>query len=261
MIDFDCHAHVYEQFVAVEGARYVPSASAPLDKWLEHQRVHGLSGGVIVQVSFLGADNTQLLLALAGLDKSQFAGVAVVPIDIGAEELESLVDQGIRGVRWNLVHGTAIPDVWSKPVSDFLAKLRARNLHLEIHLEGPRLADILDPLTDQGLKVVIDHFGLPSEANPLRDRMVTAVKSLQRENLYMKFSAHYRTPFDLSPHAHELLSALSADRVVWGSDWPHTQHETVADFSGCIEFGRSLWPASDNSAVTSLYGLKRLQRV
>ena len=30
MIQFDCHAHVYETVTAVKGARYVPAAPAPL---------------------------------------------------------------------------------------------------------------------------------------------------------------------------------------------------------------------------------------
>ncbi|MEX0351304.1 MAG: amidohydrolase [Paracoccaceae bacterium] len=261
MISYDCHAHVYEHVAAIEGARYVPKSPAPLEKWLDHQRMNGLIGGVIVQVSFLGTDNSELLSALARLDKSRFAGVGVVPFDIDAEELESLVVQGIRGVRWNLVRGAAIPDLASKPVADFLAKLRAWDLHLEIHLEGPRLAGFLDPLTDQGLKIVIDHFGLPSEVDPRQDPMIAAVKARRRDNLYMKFSAHYRTPFDLRPHAQELLSALSADRVVWGSDWPHTQHETGADFSGCVEFGQSLFVSNDDGAVGSLYGLNKHESI
>lgn len=257
MFKFDCHAHVYEHVAADKGARYVPNAPAPLEKWLNHQRRHGMAGGVIVQVSFLGTDNSQLLSALAKLERSRFAGVAVVPFEIGAETLDSLVEQGVRGIRWNLVRGASIPDLESKPVSDFLAKLRDRNLHLDIHLEGPRLASFLDPLTDQGLKIVVDHFGLPSEKKPGQDPMVTTVKALKRENLYMKFSAHYRTSFDLHPHAQELLSALSEDRIVWGSDWPHTQHDSVADFSCCYQFGQSLSAMNESGAIASLYGLKK----
>lgn len=30
MIEFDCHAHVYETVTPVDGARYVPGSPAPL---------------------------------------------------------------------------------------------------------------------------------------------------------------------------------------------------------------------------------------
>lgn len=78
MIHYDCHAHVYEHIAAVTGARYTPTVPAPLAHWRQHLQTHGLRGGVIVQVSFLGTDNTQLCAALAQLDSAHFAGVAVV---------------------------------------------------------------------------------------------------------------------------------------------------------------------------------------
>ena len=262
MINFDCHAHVYEKVVAIKGARYVPDAPAPLEDWLSHHSKHGLMGGVIVQVSFLGTDNSELCAALANLDASRFAGVAVVHPKIGAEELDTLARSGVRGVRWNLVRGAVIPDLDKKPVKEFLGKLRERGLHLEIHLEGPRLATILDQLTDQGLKVVIDHFGLPSEDTTKNDPLISAVKRLaHRETLHMKFSAHYRTPFDIRPHAQELLSVLSSDRIVWGSDWPHTQHESRADFTAAYARCQDWGILDDSAAIMSLYGLNKQDHV
>ncbi|MEM8959065.1 MAG: amidohydrolase family protein [Pseudomonadota bacterium] len=262
MIRFDCHAHVYEQVSAIDGARYVPASPAPLDRWLAYHRQHGLTGGVIVQVSFLGTDNSELCAALGRLDRTRFAGVAVVPLDISGQELDALARAGVRGVRWNLVRNARVPDLEAETVRAFLGKLRDRDLHLEIHLEGPRLATVIDRLTDQGLKIAIDHFGLPSEADPRNDPLVSAVKTLApHRELFMKFSAHYRTPFDLRPHAEEMLSALSPDRIVWGSDWPHTQHEAIADYSDAYARGRSWGLADDASAVRALYGLASPVRV
>ena len=31
--------------------------------------------------------------------------------------------------------------------------------------------------------------------------------------------------------ARALLQALGAERLLWGSDWPHTQHRHLADFA------------------------------
>ncbi len=256
MISFDCHAHVFEKIAAVPGARYVPKRPAPLDDWLENQKRHRLSGGVIVQVSFLGTNNSELCAALAKLDRRRFAGVAVVDMGIDDAELDALVAQGVRGIRWNLVRGAEIPDVASPMVQAFLAKLRYRNLHLEVHLEGPRLATNLPILLDQGINLVVDHFGLPADQDPKADQMVNAVKARSdRGNLYFKFSAHYRTPFDLTPHANALSDLLWDNHIVWGSDWPHTQHEDVTNYSDSCRAVVPNIDFLDVAAASALYGI------
>jgi predicted TIM-barrel fold metal-dependent hydrolase len=256
MIDFDCHAHVYETDSAVAGARYTPASSAPLQSWLNLQDQHGLKGGVIVQVSFLGTDNSELCSALAKLDPNRFAGVAVVPVDITDAGLDHLVAAGVRGIRWNLVRGNMIPDVETSEVQALLAKLRQRGLHLEIHLEGPRLAPILPHLVDQGVRIVVDHFGLPSDPDPKQDPIIRATASLTDVSmLYFKFSGHYRTAFDVTGHAQDIRSKISDDHIVWGSDWPHTQHEKETGF-GAVSALRDTWGInSDCTAASELYDI------
>mgnify|MGYP003634958670 FL=1 len=256
MIQYDCHAHVYETVTAVDGARYVPATTAPLSAWLKHQRDHGLRGGVIVQVSFLGTDNSEMCAALAGLDRQHFAGVGVVGLDIGDDELDQLDRAGMRGVRWNLVRGAEIPDFREQRTQAFFQKLRNRNLHLEVHLEGPRLAPHLAELADQGVPLVVDHFGLPSDPLPKNDPLIQAVIGLKdRSTLYFKLAAHYRIPFDVRPHAESLLSLLPDDHAVWGSDWPHTQHEHISDYRQVMDFCGNWGGKSDLKAVQRLYGI------
>ncbi len=256
MLNFDCHAHVYEKVASVPGARYVPSSPAPLTQWLSHHEQHNLKGGVIVQVSFLGTDNSELCAALAKLDRARFAGVAVIPIDISDDALAELTRAGVRGVRWNLVRGKEVPDLSEKRVQAFFRKLRQHNLHLEVHLEGPRLAPILAPLTDLGVQIVVDHFGLPSDPNPDRDPMILATKTLMdASSLYFKFSAPYRSPFDVTDHAHALLSKLESGHFVWGSDWPHTQHEDEVDFASTRSTSDNWGLESDLVAAHDLYGI------
>ena len=258
MIQFDCHAHVYETVRPVDGARYVPEVPAPLADWQGLQRRHGLIGGVIVQVSFLGADNTQMCDALARLDPGLFAGVGVVPLNVGDDALDRLVAAGMRGVRWNLVRGAVIPTLADTEVRRFLSRLRQRGLHLELHLEGPRLAPFLPALADQGIDIVVDHFGLPSDAVPEDDPMIRAVRGLpDRASVYFKFSAHYRVPFDVAPHAAALLCLLPEGHVVWGSDWPHTQNERRASFGASHDCLARWGLPCDAQAVRHLYGLEQ----
>lgn len=256
MINFDCHAHIYEHITAIPNARYLPSAPAPLSNWRCHLDHNGLKGGVIVQVSFLGTDNFELCAALAKLERRRFAGVAVVALDVSDAELDRLAKAGVRGIRWNLVQGAKIPDLSAPSVREFLGRLRRNNLHLEIHLEGRRLAPILPQITDQGVRVVVDHFGLPCDPNPDRDPLVSAVAGLSDVSaLYFKFSAPYRTAFDLHAHARELLTRIPRANVVWGSDWPHTQHEQNAELASLFDLRRGWGVQSDHKAAEALYGV------
>lgn len=254
MINFDCHAHVYEAVTAVPGARYTPNAPARLSDWQSNLEKHGLKGGVIVQVSFLGTDNSELCAALARLEPRRFAGVAVVRPDVSPSEIDRLAASGVRGFRWNLVRGAALPDLEDPVVRLFLDRVFTRDMHLELHLEGPRLARWIDPLLHMGGKVVVDHFGLPSEPDPKDDPFLSKLAAVQnRSNLYIKLSAPYRSAFDLTPHAAYLNEAFGRERLVWGSDWPHTQHEADVNYATVAECRRQLETLSDAAAVQDLY--------
>ncbi|MFK8083545.1 MAG: amidohydrolase [Granulosicoccus sp.] len=257
MIHYDCHAHVYEHINAIKDARYIPTAPAPLSFWRQQLQKYKLKGGVLVQVSFLGTNNTELCSALAQLDSSKFAGVAVVSPDITEQEIDRLFDAGVRGFRWNLVQGAAIPALGSLQVKQHLNSIRERDMHIELHLESSRLAQLICPLLDTGVTVVVDHFGLPAEPDASNDPWIQAItdhKNLSR--LYVKFSAPYRTPFDTLPHALAIQSRLLPDHVIWGSDWPHTQHESTVEYSHVAMDQSALPIKSDHQAVYALYGLQ-----
>ncbi len=257
MFTFDCHAHVYDTTQAIDGARYRPAKPAPLEEWLTHLDQNGLKGGVIVQVSFLGNDNSQMLNAMQKLDRNRFAGVAVTPTSASGDELDALCADGVKGIRWNLVRGATIPDPDDKDVKAFLRRLADRDMHLQIHLESPRLAPLLPKVLAAGPNVVIDHFGLPAEANPDVDPFVEFVRHhANLERLFVKASGHYRSKFDVTPHAAALVSALGPDKIVWGSDWPHTQFEGVADFKLVSELRESWRGGGDGIAAQRLYGLQ-----
>lgn len=256
MIQFDCHAHVYENTDYYPGSRYKPTSPAPLATWLKHQTDHGIKGGVIVQVSFLGTDNTQLCAALSQLDLTRFAGVAVVPLDVDDNTLGELVAKGVRGVRWNLVRGKNIPDLTSAQVKAFLARLQSHDLHLEVHLESARLAPLLPALHATGITVVIDHFGLPNAECLTDDPLISGLSNLaENANTYVKLSAPYRSAIQLKPYAQWFLEHIGPDHLVWGSDWPHTQYDEYTNYAQAFLDLQDWGTWDDCVAVENLYGL------
>jgi predicted TIM-barrel fold metal-dependent hydrolase len=254
VIAFDCHAHVYERLEPVPGARYVPDAPAPLETWLQMQTDHGLRGGVIVQVSFLGTDNSQLLQALSRLAPSRFAGIACIGLDATEAEVRDLAEAGVRGVRWNLVSGAALPDVADPQVRRFLSLLQAHDMHVEVQLESPRWEAYLPSLAPSPVPVVIDHMGLPASADPRSEPWLNALEACtDRDPFFVKLSAPYRGVPDARAHLDRLTWLLPEDRFVWGSDWPHTRFEDVASYPG--DLGELADRLDDRDAARVLYGL------
>lgn len=258
---FDCHAHVYQRVYGAGRTRYLPETPAPREDWCANLLASDVKGGVIVQVSFFGTDNSELLDALCSLDRRRFRGVAVVPIDVSDEELQALKVEGVAGVRWNLVRGTPRPDLADREVREFLNRLNRLGLHLQIQLEGPILGPYLRNLFPHIDRVVIDHFGLPGSRLPKDEPWIAALRDLApSSDIWVKFSAPYRSPVDIGPYPETILEILGDARVVWGSDWPWTQHENRHDYAGTITWAGSWFkhvdPAQIERASRQLYGFE-----
>ena len=261
-IAFDCHAHVFETVVPVGRPRYLPSRPAPLTAWTALLEAHGLAGGVLVQPSFLGTDNRQLLTALGRLPAGRFAGVAVVDLTVSPGELADFAEAGVRGLRWNLVEGAALPDPEAPLVRRFLERIGMAGLHLELHLEGPRLAGYLPRLQRRAWRLVIDHFGLPAAVDPAADDGLGAIAdAAAKGRLWVKLSAPYRSAAGRG-HARTLAAALPPDHLLWGSDWPWTRHETGRDYGRLLgaPIAAGLTAGALNRAAVHLYRLTDARR-
>lgn len=225
----DTHAHVFERGLPLAaGHRYVPQADAPLPAYLAHLDAHGLSHGVLVQPSFLGTDNRYLLRAL-GQSPARLRGVAVVDPGFDAAALAALRDAGVVGMRLNLI-GQADPPLGQAPWQGLLERAAALDWHVEIHAEARRLETLVPAVVHAGCRVVVDHFGRPEAPSDLRDVARLAAGG----QVWVKLSAPYRNWADPAGPARDatriLMDAYGPARLMWGSDWPHTQYEHAADY-------------------------------
>lgn len=225
----DCHAHVFTRDLPlVGGRRYTPDYDATIAQYLAMLDANGMSHGVLVQPSFLGTDNSYLLEALA-LMPTRLRGIAVVALDIGDAELRALDRQGVVGVRLNLL-GKPDPVFNSPEWSRHLAAISQLGWQVEVQAEAGRLPGLLPLLIDSGCAVVVDHFGKPDPAMGIDDpgfRYLLSVGKSRR--VWVKLSAAYRNGPEGKAIAQAAIPRLKAafglDRLVWGSDWPHTQFE------------------------------------
>ena len=233
----DSHAHVFVHGLSLAaGRRYAPSYEATLDDYRAMLASLGLSHGVLVQPSFLGTDNGFLLSCLDAYP-AQLRGIVVVDPARDIGQIDAWHARGVVGVRANLI-GAASPDFGDPVWAAFLARMVELNWHLEVQIEAHRLPEIAPALLNSGVRIVIDHFGRFDPALGVGDPGFASLLSLgATRRVWVKVSGAYR----VSPDRHdpdaalavaarawpELLREFGVERLVWGTDWPHTQFEDM----------------------------------
>jgi predicted TIM-barrel fold metal-dependent hydrolase len=226
----DCHVHIIGEAAKYPFAAdrvYTPPPATPemlseLHRALKIQRV------VLVQPSFYGSNNVRLLDALNEIG-TRARGVAVIDKVMPRAVLDNMHSRGVRGIRINFETGGMSDPVFAKAVIDGTAEqIRPLGWHIQIYTRPSLIVALQDQLSWLPMPVVFDHFGglKPTLGmnQPGYDMIVNLLKS---GRAYVKISAAYRLSdhppayADMTAMAQALVAA-NPDRVVWGSDWPHT---------------------------------------
>jgi predicted TIM-barrel fold metal-dependent hydrolase len=236
----DTHAHVFHRELKLApGRRYAPDYDAPLSLYLDQLDHNGITNGVLVQPSFLGTDNSYLVDCLKQT-KGRLRGIAVVDPAVSADELRELDRAGIVGIRLNLV-GQPLPDLVASEWKVLLANVKSMGWQVEIQRNASDLAALVPQLLDHGVTVVLDHYALPDPKLGVADPGFQSVLKLgATKNVWVKISAPYRNGAageSFAKEAYPLLrSAYGLDRLLWGSDWPHTQFEATQSYAKNRQF-------------------------
>ncbi|UJR86211.1 amidohydrolase family protein [Sandaracinus amylolyticus] len=220
----DAHAHVIGPTM-IASRSYTPR-EASVAEYLAMLDAHGIARGVLVQISVHGTDNRVLLAAL-GAHRERLRGIAVVDAGAPDDELERMKRAGIVGLRLNAAFGGG-------PRLDELERIAARcrelDWHLELLLDRRALPDLAPRLERLPVPFVLDHLGhVPMSAGIAHPAFQAMLALLRHADCWVKLSAAYRVSATGPPHQDTIpfaraLVAARPDRVVWGSDWPHTAH-------------------------------------
>lgn len=236
----DSHVHVFHpaRFPYVTPRRFTPG-EATVAHLQAHMRAVGLARVVLVQPSVYGEQNDCLLDALTALGERS-RGVAVVSRQTSAQEIDRLNAAGVCGARINLVvdHLQA-PAAALRKMQEVEGRIPPQ-WHVQLHVAPNVVGELTDYIERSSRPYVLDHMGLPNVALGRRvDTWTKMLRLVQGGKLYVKLSAPYLysrigPPYnDLAPFVESLLHTRS-DRLLWGSNWPHTQG-TGRSFSALTE--------------------------
>jgi len=232
----DCHTHIFgdpQSFPFFAGRVYTPPTALPDDMAAVHRALR-IRRVVIVTPSVYGTDNSATLYGLRARG-ADARGVAVIDEKTSQRDLDALAAAGVCGVRLNLsTDGKNDPALARQRLAAMLPRASARNWHVQIFTNLAVIADIKELLLGAPVPIVLDHFGgARAAAGPAQPGFGDLVELVRCGKAYVKISGAYRASAqapeypDVTPLAKALIAA-NPQRVVWGTDWPHTNSTTPA---------------------------------
>ncbi|MBI2358654.1 MAG: amidohydrolase family protein [Deltaproteobacteria bacterium] len=230
----DTHFHVFgppEKFPFAPTRQYTPPA-APLEHYLAVAAVVGIERGVVVQPSVHGLDNTATLDAIAR-SGGRFRGIARAGDEITGEQLSRLHEGGMRGVRFNLLdrpRGNVEPGVFDRVVE----RIAALGWSVDLHIDPKNLLAQEKRIRSLAGPVVFDHIARVNPAEGLGQPAFQLLLDLMKDERYWVklsgidkickldiYSDKGLTYRDVVPFARAVIE-MAPDRVIWGTDWPHS---------------------------------------
>ncbi len=219
----DCHTHIFGAYPLFAGRGYTPEAALPAEMAAFHRALH-IERVVIVTPSIYGTDNTASLDGIKARGRNA-RGVAVIDERTSERDLDELHEGGFRGIRLNLSNGprSSVP-----PGERFQAaakRIAARGWHLQMNVAPTVVTGIKDLVLASPVPVVFDHFGGASMLKGVDQPGFSDLVELVRSGkAYVKISisgANIGLPFGGASPLAKALIAANADRILWGTDWPH----------------------------------------
>ncbi len=220
----DCHHHIFDPRFPKAGKPM--RAVGTVEDYNLLKRRLGITRSVVVAPNSYGMDNACLLDALARFGDAA-RGVAILPAEAPLAAMQALDAARVRGARFYLEKGTP-------PDPQALAGFARRSADLGWHVEimpsrGEALLAAEAMLAGLECPVVIDHLGYtPQPAGIAHPAFDALRRLLDAGHVWVKLSGVYFTSKDGFPDYSDvdaLAAALAAhrpDRMLWGTDWPHS---------------------------------------
>jgi len=225
----DTHAHICgpEASTHYDPDRIYTPPDALLPAYEHMLETLGVTRMVLVQPSVYGMDNSVMLKTMHATSL-EVRGVAVLPGDIAEHDIDDLHQQGVRGVRFNLV------DV-KKPsgglpltqITSFAERIKPWRWHVEFLIHVDDYPDFETLFKDFPTDIVVGHFGYFRPETPLNNPGFQGMLRLvESGKCWVKLTGPYRISTEELPYQDvdvfgKTLIKHASHRLLWGSDWPH----------------------------------------
>jgi predicted TIM-barrel fold metal-dependent hydrolase len=231
----DCHMHIYdERFPPVRPTGSRHQTGARVSEYRRIQTRLGTTRNVVVTPASAVTDNGVTLDAIEQLGPTA-RGVAVVHPDVTDAELKTLAAGGIRGIRFSVFdpRSAATRVDMVEPLAGRVADL---GWHVQLHMRADQIAENAALCERLPCALVFDHMGrLPQPMGAAHPAFAVIARLMERGRAWVKLSGAYMdtqigppTYADAAAVARAFVAA-NADRVVWGSDWPHPTESDKPD--------------------------------
>ena len=225
----DCHTHIFgdaQQFPWFTRRTYTPEPASVAEMRSLHKALH-MDRVVIVNPSVYGTDNSCTLDGVKQLGPRARA-IAVIDDKTSNGQLDEMHHAGVRGIRLNFENfGQTNPDLARKAFQSAVARVASRKWHIQIYTRLPVIESLHEDVMAAPVPVVFDHFGgARASLGTSQAGFGTLLDLVHSGKAYVKISGAYRSSDkppdypDVAPLAKALIAA-NAERIVWGSDWPH----------------------------------------
>jgi len=247
----DCHAHVWDAAVPFAPDAWTrPDYCYTAEDFLADMDAQGIGFGVIAGASLFGRNHAYTLDALAR--HSRLRATLVYDPGLDGEHLGRLHVAGVTGMRLQWFR-MPVDDLVSPDFARTAAALRECGMHLQLNIDGERLAEVAPAVAAFGTNLVIDHFGWHDPAARLAEPSYQAmVRLLERANVWVKLSSGFRRADTDLPgeYTQDLLRRFGPEKLLWGSDAPFVGHEHAIDYAGTVAlFHRWVPDAGERRAI------------
>ena len=221
---WDCHVHVFDGAAPASAAHYQP-VPRPLSEIEDLAAANGCGHLVLVQPSVYGTDNSLLLRELQRTP-GRHRGVVVLAGTEAETQLAAMHAVGVRGVRFNLV----------SPVGSARDQARHLLFRLAPTLRTPKLARavVRRARRTAAARTIAGRVRAGLRARPPRRpdarhgprRGLAGARPARSRGGLDQAQGWYRlqaeAPYDALQPLIKRAATMFGERMVWGSDWPHT---------------------------------------
>jgi predicted TIM-barrel fold metal-dependent hydrolase len=225
---WDSHFHIFgppHRFPYAESRRYSPPTAA-IEHWLAISSAIGIERGFVVTPSVHDLDPAVTLDAIARAD-GRIRGMVRANASMTSDEVKRLHAGGIRGLRFpfaKVVRREFNADEFHANI----ARIQSANWVVEFQIDGDSLEVHADLIGNVPLPTIIDEFAGIQPADGLdQPAFRTLLDLLAKPNVYLKLICADRYLYqgqryeDIVAMSRAVI-AKAPDRIIWGSDWPHS---------------------------------------